>query len=387
MGKELNVGLIGAGFMGVAHSFGFRNCLPVWNTEYRPVMKCMAALPQESAQEIARAQGWEEYCTDWREMVKREDIDLVDVCSPNFVHVENVLEAAAAGKHILCEKPMANDLEGARTMLEAVRKAGVKAMCGFTYRQVPAIRLAREMIQSGELGEIRHFRGAYLQDFIMDPEFPLIWRLQKEYAGSGALGDIGAHITDIARFLIGEIESVSGTLETFVRERPKEVSEGGTKLTDRAGSAEKGKVTVDDAAVWCGRFANGAIGTFEATRFAGGRKNHNGFEINGSRGSVAWNFEDMNYLQYWKDGEGATQGFRNVLATSDQTPGFENWWPDGHIIGYGECFVNEMKEMVDAIAEDRDPVPGFEDGVRCQQVLEAVSKSSEEKCWMNVRDF
>ncbi len=386
MAKDVNVGLIGAGFMGVAHSFGLRNCTPVWGTACRPVMKCLAALPEEDAEGWAESQGWQEFSTDWRAMVARVDIDLVDICTPNFVHVENVLAAAEAGKDILCEKPMANDLAGARKMLDAVRKAGVKAMCGFTYRQAPAVRLAREMIRSGELGEIRHFRGAYLQDFIMDPEFPLIWRLQKEYTGSGALGDIGAHVTDLAHFLIGGIESVSGTLETFIKERPKLVSAGGTKLKDRSGSAETGKVTVDDAAIWCGRFDCGAIGTFEATRFAGGRKNYNSFEINGSKGSIGWNFEDMNDLEYWKAGEGRTQGFRKVLATSDQTPGYENWWPDGHIIGYGECFVNEMKEMMDAIAEERDPTPNFDDGVRCQQVLEAVAKSSEEKCWIDVQD-
>ncbi len=386
MAKEVNVGLIGTGFMNVAHSFGFRNCWPVWGGECKPVMKCIVSRKEETAQKAALEQGWEEYSTEWREMVKRDDIDLVDICTPNFCHVENVQETAKAGKDILCEKPMANDLAGARAMLEAVEKAGVKAMCGFTYRQVPAIRLAREMISSGELGEIRHFRAAYLQDFIMEPDFPLIWRLEKEYAGSGALGDIGAHITDIARFLIGDIESVSGTLETFIKERPKEQPQGGTKLKDTAGGSEYGKVTVDDAAIWCGRFADGPIGTFEATRFAGGRKNHNGFEINGAKGSIAWNFEDMNYLDYWKEGEGARQGFRKVLATNEETPGFENWWPDGHIIGYGECFVNQMKEMMDAIAEDRDPEPGFEDGVKCQQVLEAVTKSHEEKCWIDVQD-
>ncbi len=386
MSKDINVGLIGAGFMSMAHSFGLRNCFPIWNTDCKPVLKCLASR-REDAEGLAKAQGWEDFTTDWKEMVNREDIDVIDVCTPNFVHLENVLAAAEAGKDIICEKPLANDLEDARKMQAAVNDAGVKALCGFTYRQAPAVRLAKQMIESGELGEIRHFRAAYLQDFIMDPEFPLIWRLKKDLAGSGALGDIGAHITDLAHYLVGELQCVSGTLETFVKERPMEVSQGGTKLKDTAGSKEKGKVTVDDAAIWCARFNNGTIGTFEATRFAGGRKNHNGFEINGSKGSIAWNFEDMNYLEYWKDGEGATQGFRKVLATSDQTPGFENWWPDGHLIGYGECFVNEMKEMMDAIAEDREPVPNFDDGVKCQQVLEAVSKSSQEKCWIDVADL
>ncbi len=386
MSSDVNVGIIGTGFMCVAHSFGLRNCVPVWNTARRPVMKCVASRREESAMEAAKTQGWQEYSTDWRTMVRRDDIDLVDICTPNFMHVENVLEAAAAGKDIICEKPMANDLEGARKMLKAVKEAGVNAMCGFTYRQAPAVKLAKRMIESGELGEIRHVRAAYLQDFIMDPQFPLIWRLKKENAGSGALGDIGAHITDMARFLVGDIASVSGTLETFIRERPKETPAGGAKLTDRAGSSEMGQVTVDDASIWCARFANGAIGTFEATRFAGGRKNYNSFEINGSKGSIAWNFEDMNYLKYWRAGEGAVQGFRDVLATTENTPGFENWWPDGHIIGYGECFVNEIKEMMDAIEENRDPEPGFEDGVKCQAVLDAVARSDEDRCWVNVEE-
>ncbi len=384
MSNDINVGLIGTGFMCAAHSFGLRNCVPVWNTEYRPVMKCIASRSEESAANAAHTHGWQEHCTDWRAMVNRDDIDLVDICTPNFLHVENVEEAARAGKNIICEKPLANDLEGARKMLSAVEEAGVKAMCGFNYRQAPAIKLARQIIESGEIGEIRHLRAAYLQDFIMDPEFPLIWRLKQEYAGSGALGDIGAHITDLAHYLVGDIESVSGTIETFIKERPEENPTGGTKLSDCQGSASTGEVTVDDASIWCGRFSNGAIGTFEATRFAGGRKNYNSFEINGSKGSIAWNFEDMNYLKYWKAGEGSQQGFRDILATTEQTPGFENWWPDGHIIGYGECFVNEMKEMMDAIAEDRQPVPGFEDGVKCQCVLDAVTKSSEEKCWVDV---
>jgi predicted dehydrogenase len=227
-------------------------------------------------------------------------------------------------------------------------------------------------------------RAVYLQDWIMDPEFPLVWRLESKYAGSGALGDLGAHITDMARYLVGEVKSVSATLETFIKQRPREEAAGGTKLTDRKASKKKGKVTVDDAAIWCARFANGALGTFEATRFAGGRKNYHAFEINGSKGSIGWNFEDMNYLDYWKGGEGVTQGFRKVLATNAQTPGFENWWPDGHIIGYGECFVNEIKEMVDAIAQNRQPVPSFVDGVKCQAVLEAVTQSSKAKCWVDV---
>jgi len=382
--KQINVGMIGAGFMGKAHSFGYQNCGPVWQSRCVPVMKCIAARREEAVKAAAAQYGWQEYSTNWRAMVKRDDIDLVDISTPNNVHVEQAVAAAEAGKDILCDKPLAMDLAGAKAMLAAVRKAGVKAMCGFTYRFAPAVRLARQMIEAGELGEIYHMRAVYLQDWIMDPEFPLVWRLQRKVAGSGSLGDLGAHIVDMARFLVGEIRSVSGTMETFIKQRPLEEASVTSKLTDRKASARKGRVTVDDAVIWCARFANGALGTFEATRFAGGHKNGHRWEINGSKGSIAWHFEDMNVLRYWKAGEGLTQGFRTVLATNAETPGFEAWWPDGHIIGYGECFVNEVKEMMDAVAENRQPSPDFEDGVKCQAVLEAVVQSSKEKGWVSV---
>ena len=382
--SEINVGMIGSGFMGKAHSFGYTNCGPIWSPKRTPVMKCVAARREGPLKALAEQFGWQEWTTNWRGMVRREDIDLVDISTTNNVHVQQAVAAAEAGKDILCDKPLANDLAGARKMWAAAKKAGVKAMCGFTYRQAPAVKLARQMIEAGELGEIRHMRAVYLQDWIMDPEFPLVWRLQKRFAGSGALGDLGAHITDMARFLVGEIASVSGTLETFIKERPLETPTGAAALKGRKAAEKRGRVTVDDACIWCARFESGAIGTFEATRFAGGRKNYHAWEINGSKGSVGWNFEDMNCLDYWKDGEGAKQGFRKVLATDAKTPGFENWWPGGHIIGYGECFVNQMKEMLDAIAEDRQPSPSFEDGVKCQAVLEAVTRSGKTRSWVKV---
>ncbi len=383
--KTVNVGLIGCGFMGKAHSFGYRNVNEMWAPPVKAVMKCIAGTePPEVVKATAEMHGWEEYETDWRKLIARKDIDLVDISTPNFVHGEMAEAAAKAGKDMLCEKPLANDLAGATAMLKAAAKAGVKAMCGFTYRQAPAVQLARQMIEAGELGTIYHFRAQYLQDWIMDPNFPLVWRLQKEFAGSGSLGDLGAHITDMALFLVGDIAEVSGDLKIFIKERPLLASEGGTALTDRKGSAKKGEVTVDDAVMWCARFTGGAIGVFEATRFAGGRKNGHRWEINGSKGSVGWNFEDMNYLEFWKDGEGGHQGFRRILATHPTTPNWKAWWPDGHIIGYGECFANEVNEMMKAIAEDRQPVPSFKDGVKCQAVLEAVEKSAETRKWTAV---
>ena len=382
--REVNIGMIGGGFMGKAHSFGHLNCGPIWDGACKPVMKCIADMREPVVKAMAEQFGWQEYTTNWRDLLKRDDIHLIDICTPNNVHGQQAVAVAQAGKDIMCEKPMANDLAGAKKMFAAVRKAGVKAMCGFTYRQAPAVKLARQMIESGELGEIYHMRAVYLQDWIMDPGFPLVWRLRKPVAGSGALGDLGAHIADMALYLVGDIASVSGTLETFIKERPLEVATVGAGLAGKKASRKKGKVTVDDAVVWCARFGNGALGTFEATRFAGGRKNYHCWMINGSKGSIGWNFEDMNCLDYWKAGEGTRQGYRKVLATNGATPGFAKWWPDGHIIGYGECFVNQMKEMMDAIAENRQPVPSFEDGVRCQAVLEAVTQSSKEKSWVRV---
>jgi predicted dehydrogenase len=383
--KVINVGLIGCGFMGKAHSFGYRNVNAVWDPSRRVVMKAIAGNePEDVVREAARNYGWQEYETDWRKLIARDDIDLIDVSTPNFLHAEHAIAAAEAGKHILCEKPLANDLADARKMTDATAKAGVRAMCGFTYRQAPAVKLARQIVESGEIGEIRHFRARYLQDWLMDESVPLLWRMKKEFAGSGALGDIGAHITDQALFLVGGIAEVSGTLETFVKQRPLPVSTVGAGITDRKGGTEMGEVTVDDAVVWTARFANGALGSFEGSRFAGGRKNQLTWEINGTKGSLGWNFEDMNYLEMWKGGEGSRQGFRKVLATHPETPGWQGWWPDGHIIGYGECFVNQVQELVTAIIEEREPCPSFRDGMSCQAVLEAVEESAATRAWTAV---
>lgn len=385
--KVVNVGLIGCGFMGKAHSFGYRNVNEMWDPPLKAVMKCISGNePERIVRATAQALGWQEYETDWRRLVQRDDIDLIDISTPNFVHVEEAVAAARAGKHILCEKPLANDLAGARTMTKAAQKARVKAMCGFTYRQAPAVQLARQMIAAGELGEIYHFRAVYLQDWIMDPEFPLVWRLKKPLAGSGALGDLGAHITDMALYLVGNIAEVSGDLKTFIKQRPVETvrAERGKERAVKTKAVQRGRVTVDDTVLWCARFTNGAVGTFEATRFAGGRKNYHAWQINGSKASIGWNFEDMNYLECWRAGEGRDQGFRKVLATHPETPNWRAWWPDGHIIGYGECFVNEVNEMLRAIGENRRPSPSFRDGLKCQAVLEAVAKSAKTRRWTPV---
>ena len=383
--STVNVGMIGCGFMGKTHSFGYRNVNPIWKPPLKAVMKCITgSRSEETARQAAKAYGWQDCEADWRDMLKRDDIDLVDVSTPNFMHRKQVVAAAAAGKHILCEKPLAMNLAEAKAMVKAVEKAGVKAMCGFTYRHAPAVRLARQIIESGEIGQVYHWRAVYLQDWIIDPEFPLVWRLNADYCGSGSLGDLAAHLIDMALSLVGDIAEVSAILETFVKERPLVAAGGGTGLVDKKGSAQRGTVTVDDAALCCCRFANGAVGTFEATRFAAGHKNGHRWEINGSKGSIAWSLEDMNYLEFYKAGEGNRQGFRKVLATEGDTPGWEAWWPAGHIIGYGELFVNEINEMLCALAEDRRPTADFRDALRCQAVLDAFTQSAKSREWTPV---
>jgi predicted dehydrogenase len=278
------------------------------------------------------------------------------------------LAAAAAGKAILCEKPLANTLTEARRMLDAVSQNGVTHMLCHNYRRAPAIQLARNMIEAGRIGRIRHYRGTYLQDWIVDPEFPRVWRLEKAKAGSGALGDIASHSIDLARFLVGEISEVSGLLETFVKERP---------LEDGSGSAP---VDVDDAALALLRFENGAIGTVEGTRFAPGRKNYNRFEINGSLGSLAFDLERMNELEVYEEC-GPDSGFRSVLATDAAHPFVEAWWPPGHIIGYEHTFTHTVVDFVRAIASGEQPKPDFFDGVRNQEVLDAIERSASSRSW------
>jgi predicted dehydrogenase len=275
-------------------------------------------------------------------------------------------------------------------MLEAVEKAGVKHMVGFNYRTVPAIVLARKLIDEGMIGDIYHFRGVYLQDWIIDPDFPLVWRLNGDIAGSGPLGDLAAHTIDIAHFLMGEIDELVAQEKTFVTERPPESQDvKGTGLAVEASSAaDKVPVTVEDATMFLAKFKNGALGTFEASRFCAGRKNFNGFEINGSKGSVAFNFEHMNYLQFFsREDPSYAQGYKNILATEGEHEYAGAWWPPGHIIGYGETFVNEVYALLEALAEDRMPSPSFVDGVKCQMVLEGVARSVEQRSWVKLSDL
>jgi predicted dehydrogenase len=314
-------------------------------------------------------------------------VHLVDICTPGDTHAEIAIAALEAGKHVLCEKPLANTVAEAESMVQAAVAAeqrGVRSMVGFNYRLVPAIALARKLVADGRLGTIRHVRAQYLQDWIVDPSFPLVWRLQKDKAGSGALGDIGAHIIDLAQHVLGSpITGVSGLTETFVKERPLPEASSGLSAS---GSGGTGAVTVDDAALFLARFQSGALGSFEATRFASGRKNAIRLEINGSEGSLAFDFESMNHLQFHDHTEDTeTAGFRRILVTEPTHPYVQAWWPPGHGLGYEHTFIHEVVDLVSAIGEGRSPAPSFADGLQVQQVLAAVERSAAAaSCWEQV---
>jgi predicted dehydrogenase len=368
---EIGVGLVGYKFMGRAHSNAYRQVARFFDLELSPRMRAICGRDEASVKDAANSLGWDSYETDYERLLERDDIGLVDVATPGNTHHEMAIAALEAGKHVLCEKPLANTLEESREMLDASRRAGTVNMVCFNYRRAPAVQLAKQLIEEGRLGEIRHWRAAYLQDFILDPELPLIWRFRRDVAGSGALGDIGAHIIDLAHFLVGPIAEVVGATETFIKERPLEGPGGGT-----------GEVTVDDAAAFLARFENGAMGTFEATRLAPGRRNHNSFEINGSRGSLAFDLERMNELSvYFEDDAPDVKGFRTVLVTEPDHPFMGAWWPPGHIIGYEHTFVHTIKDLLEGIAAGKSPAPSFDDGYRCQAVLDAVERSVESRSW------
>jgi predicted dehydrogenase len=387
--KQVNVGMVGYKFMGKAHSHAYRDLKMFFPQAVHPVMKTICGRDAAGVRQAAEQFGWESWSTDWRELVQSPDIDLIDINAPSDAHKEIAIAAAKAGKHIFCEKPLALTLEDSREMLSAAESAGVTHMVGFNYRFAPAVQLAKKLVDEGRLGQIYHFRAWFLQDWIIDPEFPLVWRLQKDVAGSGSHGDLGAHLIDMAHFLLGDIEEVIGMNETFIKERPLPQSMTGLSAKGSTGeNAPKGEVTVDDATLFMSRFANGALGSFEATRFAAGHRCTNSFEINGSKGSVKFDFERMNELQvYFTDDAPDVQGFRRVLATDPAHAYMEAWWPPGHTIGYEHTFIHETLELMNAIQEGRQPVPNFKDGVKCQQVLEAVDLSIAERRWVKVDEL
>jgi predicted dehydrogenase len=388
MRDELRVGMVGYAFMGAAHSQAWRTVNRVYDLPVRARMVAVCGRDESKVAAAAVRLGWEGHTTDWRELVARDDIDVIDVCTPGDSHAEIAIAALAAGKHVLCEKPLANSVDEARAMVaaaERARAAGVRSMCGFNYRRVPAVAVMRQLVESGRLGVIRHVRAVYLQDWIVDPQFPLVWRLQKEKAGSGALGDIGAHIVDLTQFVTGQrIAGVSALTETFVKERPLPAAASG--LAASADGTGTGPVTVDDAALFLARLDGGAIATYEATRFATGRKNGLRVELNGSLGSVAFDFERMNELEFYDATQpGEEQGFRRILVTEPEHPYMEAWWPPGHAIGYEHTFTHEMRDFLEALGTGVDPTPSFVDALQVQLVLDAVTRSAERgSAWTSV---
>jgi predicted dehydrogenase len=372
----LRVSMIGHGFMGAVHSQAWR-VAPRFFDLPRPVeMALLVGLDQDATQKAASRWGWAAAGNDWRRAVERPDIDVIDICTPGSTHAEIAIAALQAGKHVLCEKPLANTLAEAEEMARAAdraREAGVFAMLGFTYRRVPAVQLARQLVLGGQLGQIRQVRAAYLQDWLTDETAPMSWRLDKKLAGAGALGDLGSHIVDAVQFITGQVlTAVTGITRTFVPERP---------LLAGAAAAERGHVTVDDAAVFLGTLSGGILATFEATRMAAGRKNALRLEVSGSAGSVAFDIEDLNVLQYYRVDDGPVAGFRRILVTEPEHPYLAAWWPPGHALGYEHAFSHQVADLVVAVSKSEQPQPTFEDGCQVQRVLDAVERSSGSQRW------
>ena len=368
---SLGVGMVGYAFMGRAHSQAWRTVDRVFELPLRPRLAAICGRDRAAAESAAARLGWAATETDWRALIARDDVQLIDIAAPGSLHAPIAIAALQAGKHVLCEKPLANTLAEAERMAAAADAAfpsGARAMVGFNYRRVPALALARRLVEQGRIGPLRHVRAVYLQDWLVDPDSPLTWRMQADQAGSGALGDLGAHIVDLARFLTGdEITGVSAVSATFVEERPLPGDEG------------TGRVTVDDAVVFSARFGSGALGSFEATRYAAGRKNGLRIELNGAAGSLAFDLERLNELEFY-DGDvadgGSTAGFRRILVTEPEHPYLSGWWPPGHTLGWEHTFTNQARDLLTAIADGGQPAPSFGDGLAVQRVLDAVQRSA-----------
>jgi predicted dehydrogenase len=383
--KKLNVAIIGHNFMGKAHSNAWKQAPRFFDMEAEPVLKVACGRQAGPLKEFAERWGWERCESDWKKAVRSDDVDIVDISTPTCLHREIALEAIKAGKHVFCEKPIAISYAEAKDMYEAAEKAGIVHFLNHNYRRVPAVRLAKRLIDEGKVGRIFHWRGAYLQDWIVDPSFPLTWHLRKEAAGAGPQFDLGSHSVDLARYLVGEIGSVMAMAKNFVTERPLP-SESAATFKGGASGAGTGKVTVEDAAFSVVEFENGALGSFEVSRFAPGRKNYNYFEIYGEKGSILFDFERMNELQFYstQDPEYA-RGFRTILATEPCHDFISNWWPPGHTIGYEHAFVHGVVDFVDAIVRKKKVEPNFLDGMRNARVLDAGLESAASGARVSLR--
>lgn len=373
MAGQINVGIVGTKFMGRAHSNAYLKVARFFDLPARPVLRAACGRDLAALGAFARQFGWQTTVARWEDLVARDDIDLVDVCTGNATHKPIAVAAARAGKHILCEKPLAMDATEAREMLEAAETAGVRHMAGFNYRRVPAITLAKQLIDEGKVGEVRHFNVAYYQDWLVDPAYGYVWRHDAKLGGSGAHGDLNSHAVDLARYLVGEVEAVSGARETFIKERP---------LAD---SPRMAPVTVDDALFFLARFRSGALGSFMATRLATGCRNMLRLEIFGSNGALTFNLERMNELEFYSAADDdREQGFRTILVTQESHPYLGAWWPSGHILGWEHTFVHEVRDLLLAIDQGREATPSFYDGLRCQQVLDAALESTRSGAWVQV---
>jgi predicted dehydrogenase len=391
MKRTLSVGLIGYTFMGKAHSNAWRQISHFFNLPVNVRLKTVCGRNRAAVAKAAAKLGWQTFVTDWRRVIENPEIDIIDICTPNDSHCQIAIAAAQSGKAILCEKPLARNVDEAKRMVAAVKNAHVVNMVCHNYRRVPAIEFAKQMIEHGELGEVFHFRARYAQDWIVDPSFPLVWRLQSKVAGSGALGDIFSHIVDLARYLVAEFKEVCATMETFVKKRPLVGRDRSPRfrLGERYSSErrnpsqpEAGRVTVDDAVTMIGRFKNDALASLEATRFAPGRKNQLVFEINGSTGSLVFDLEEMNRLKFFSRPDPQDrQGFRDILVTEPSHPYIDSWWPPGHIIGWEHSFVHTVADFVKAVVGGDNVQPTFEDGLQNQRVLEAITRSHRSRRW------
>ena len=375
--KKLNVGLLGCGFMGRTHSNASRNVNNFFDLEYQPVLKAVCDIDEVRAKTFADKCGYESYETDWRKLVARKDIDLVDITLPNNMHQEVAIAAAKAGKMILCEKPLSRTGPEALKMVKAVEKAGVPNMVSFNYRRIPAITLAKQLIDEGRLGRIFHYRAKFLQDWTISKDLPQggpgLWRLDVKVAGSGVTGDLLAHCIDTALWLNGSIDKVNAMTETFIKQR---------KHT-QTGKVEK--VGIDDACAFLARFKNGSLATFESTRYARGHKALYTLEINGEHGSIFWDLHDLHRLQYFEHrDEGRLRGWRSIHVTDGDHPYMSHWWVPGLQIGYEHSFVHQLADFLDGLAKQKPASPTFRDGLETQYVCDAVLKSARTNRWEKV---
>jgi len=375
MSQSIAIGMIGYKFMGKAHSNAYRQIGQFFDLPLTPRLKTISGRDKPKVEKMAQRWGWENAVDDWRRIIDDPEIKVVDICSPNNTHRDIAIAAFEAGKIVACEKPLAMNGAEAEQMAAAARKSGKINTVWFNYRRVPAIAFARQLIDEGRIGRVYHFRALYLQDWTMDPSVPLLWRMDKDVAGSGVTGDLHSHIVDLSNFLAGDIESVAGTSKIFINERER--PEGG-----------KSKVEIEDASIFVAKYTNGAIGHFEATRFANGRKNGNTFEINGEVGSLYFDLEDMSRLWYFDSREPKhIQGWRKISVWEEVHPYMKQWWVPGCAIGYEHTFGNQAADLMNAIAQNKPMQPNFDDGLKCQLVLDAVMEASSSDRWVRVKQM